>query len=337
MASHYDNGAFYPRGGARKIPAAFIKELRRHGGQIRTHTRVVETLVEGGRVAGVLTADGERIEARDVLCNADPAVVFGKLLHEKYCRKQLRKVRRMEYSVSALSIFCATDLDLRALGYDSGNYWWYRTSDVDGIYRRAEYSIPERGFDGLFLAISSLKDPGHSKPGMHTLEMFTFLPWELFSRWASTPLGERGSDYLALKHELGERALETAENIIPGIRRHVRFLEVGTPLTNDFYCETHRGALYGIAKRPFQVGPFSFEQHGPIDGLHFCGASTLSHGLAGAGMSGLMAAAPILGLSHFNQLLGPSDSTLLIVPADHPDQWLPVGVRAAPALQPAAE
>jgi len=339
MASHYDDGGFYPRGGARRIPAAFIKALRKRGGQIRTGTRVSEILVEGGRVAGVRTASGERIEARDVVCNADPAVVFGGLLPEKFCRSQVRKVRRMEYSVSSLSLFCAVELDLHALGYDSGNYWWYRTTDVDGIYRRAETSLPEDGFDGLFLAITSLKDPGHSAPGMHTLEMFTFLPWELFSRWSSTSLGERGGEYLALKKELAERTLIAAENIIPGLRRHVRFLEVGTPLTNDYYCETHHGALYGTAKTPWQLGPFSFGQHGPIDGLHFCGASTLSHGVAGAAMSGLMAAAPILGHAHFEQCLGAAESSLRIVPADHPEQWLSPAFRSgesAPPLQPAA-
>ena len=262
------------------------------------------------------------------------AVVFGKLLPEKYCRAQLRKVRRMEYSVSSLSLFLAVEMDLEGLGYDSGNYWWYRTRDVDGIYRRAENALPESGFDGLFLAITSLKDPGHSPPGIHTLELFTFLPWDLFSRWSATSLGERGSEYQRLKHELADRALETAEQIIPGLRRHVRFLEVGTPLTNDAYCETHHGALYGTAKTPWQLGPFSFGQHGPLEGLHFCGSSTLSHGVAGAAMSGLMAAAPILGHSHFEQCLAPGNSTLRIVPADRPEprRERPARVEPSPTI-----
>ena len=322
MAAHYDDGAFYPRGGAKRIPAAFIKALRKHGGQIRTGTRVSELLVERGRVVGVRTAEGERILAHNVVCNADPATVFGKLLPEKYCRGQVRKARRMEYSVSAVSLFVAVEMDLEAMGYDSGNYWWYRSSDVDGIYRRAEQTLPDSGLEALFLAITSLKDPGHTKPGVHTLELFTFVPWELFSRWSGTSLGERGTEYQRLKQALADRALDTAENIIPGIRRNVRFLEIGTPLTNDYYCETYRGALYGTAKTPWQLGPFSFGQHGPVDGLHFCGASTLSHGVAGAALSGLIAAAPILGYAHFEQCLGATESPLRVVPADRPEEWL---------------
>lgn len=318
MAAHYFDGAWYPRGGARRIPRAFIKELRSHGGQLRVSTRVEEILVQNGRAVGVVTSTGERIVARDVVCNADPAVVYGKLLPAQHCEAEIRKAQRMEYSVSAVSVFCAVEMDLKAMGYDSGNYWWYRHRDLDGTYRRLESQFPGDEFDALFLAITSLKDPGHTAPGMHTLELFTFLPWNAFQQWAGTPLGDRGVAYKALKHSLGERVLATAEKIIPGLRSHVRFIEVGTPLTNDFYCETHHGALYGTAKTPRQLGPFSFSQRGPVDGLHFCGASTVSHGIAGATMSGLMAAAPILGHSNFEQCLGPTETPLRTVSAEEP-------------------
>lgn len=318
MSSHYFDGGFYPRGGARRIPRAFIKALQKRGGQIRVGTRVEEILVEGGRAVGVRTSTGERIMARDIVCNADPAVVFGKLLPAKYCRAGIRKVKRMKYSVSAISIFCAVEMDLEAMGYDSGNYWWYRSSDLDGIYSQMEDGPPGAEIDGLFVAITSLKDRGHAPAGHHTLEMFTFVPWETFEPWAGTPLGERGPSYEAFKNDLGQRCLTAAENVIPGLKQHVRFLEIGTPLTNDHYCETYRGALYGTAKTPWQLGPFSFDQQGPVPGLSFCGASTLSHGIAGASMSGLMAAAPILGYENFEQCLGPSDTRLRVVPAESP-------------------
>ena len=331
MSAHYFDGAYYPRGGAKRIPRAFLKVLLKHGGQIRVSTRVEEILVEGGRAVGVRTASGERIEAQNVVCNADPALVYGKMLPEKYCRAAIRKVKRMEYSVSSVSVFCAVDMDLKALGYDSGNYWWYRTKNLDGLYRQMEQSMPGAEIDALFLAITSLKDPGHTLPGHHTLEMFTFVPYESFEQWSKTSLGDRGAAYKALKHDLGQRVLRAAEQIIPGLSRHVRFLEVGTPLTNDFYCETYRGALYGTAKTPWQLGPFSFDQQGPVQGLHFCGASTISHGVAGAAMSGLMAATPILGFKHFEQCLGPTEKPLTIYPAEHPEEWLeePAGAPAA--------
>ncbi len=330
MTVHYHDGGFYPRGGAKSISRAYIRELHRRGGEIRMKTRVRRILVEGGRAVGVETEGGETIRARDVVCNADPAVTYGKLLAPEHCRGQIRKVQRTEYSAGLVSIFCAVDMDLRAMGYDSGNYWWYRTTEVDGLYARMEREMPGAEVDGLFLTITTLKDPGRRRNGHHTLELFTFLPYEPFARWRGSPQGARDASYQALKRDLGDKMLEAAENVIPGLRRRLRFLEVGTPLTNDFFCETYRGASYGTAKTPWQLGPFSFSQRGPVEGLHLCGASTLSHGVAGASMSGLVAAQHVLGRASAEELLGPADGSLRIYPADRPEEWLPDAKRNAP-------
>jgi phytoene dehydrogenase-like protein len=323
MTAHYYNGGFYPRGGAKRIPQAYIRELRRSGGEIRMKTRVTRILVERGRAVGVETAQGDRIPAGAVVCNADPAVTYGRLLGEEHCRRELRKLRRTEYSVSLISIFCAVDLDLRAMGFDSGNYWWYRTTDVNGLYERMEHEMPGAEVDGLFLTITTLKDPGYRKDGHHTLEMFTFVPYAPFERWQGSAPGARDEAYRRLKADLGEKMLSAAENVIPGLRSAVRFLEVGTPLTNDFYCESFRGAVYGTAKTPLQLGPLSFSPRGPVDRLHLCGASVLSHGVAGASISGLMAAQHVLGLERPEDCLGPADGSLRIYPADRPEEWLP--------------
>jgi all-trans-retinol 13,14-reductase len=336
MTSHYHDGAFYPRGGGKSIARAYIRELRRRGGEIRMKARVKRILVEGGRAAGVEIEGGETIRAGSVVCNADPAVTYGKLLAPEHCNGQIRKVKRMEYSASVLSLFCAVDMDLRAMGHDSGNYWWYRTTDVDGSYARMEREMPGAEVDALFLAITTLKDPGHRKNGQHTLEMFTFLPYEPFARWRGSPQGARDAGYDERKRELGEEMLGAAENVIPGLRRNLKFLEVGTPLTNDFFCETYRGASYGTAKTPFQLGPFSFSQRGPVEDLHLCGASTISHGVAGASMSGLVAAQHVLGRATAEELLGPLDGSLRVYPADRPEEWLDQE-RTAPARRPVAE
>lgn len=322
MITHYFDGAFYPRGGAKRIPMAMIKALRRRGGQIRLRARVAQILVEGGRARGVELASGERIEAAAVVSNADPAITFGKLLPGGLGAPERRKARRMEYSVSLMSLFCAVDLDLRALGYDSGNYWWYRRRDVGELYERMEKSLPGAEVDGLFLAITTLKDPGHAKARHHTLEMFTFVPYAPFARWRGTAQGQRGDGYAELKESIGDRMIDAAEHVIPGIRRAIRFREVGSPVTNDFYCETPFGASYGTAKTPWQLGPFSFSTRGSVDGLYSCGSSVISHGVAGAAMSGLLAAQRVLGAPRPDALLGPADGTLRVYPSDHPERWL---------------
>jgi phytoene dehydrogenase-like protein len=322
LIAHYQHGAYYPRGGGGRIPMALIKALRRHGGKIRLRCDVSRIVVEKGRAVGVELASGERIAARNVISNADPAVTFGKLLPAEHSRRERRRLARTEYSVSLMSVFCAVDLDLGALGYDSGNYWWYRTADVGGLYERMEKTLPRGTVDGLFLTITTLKDPGRRRQKHHTLELFTFVPYAPFEGYRGTKQGERGPEYEALKEGLADRMIAAAEQVIPGLSRAIRFRSVGSPLTNDYYCATPRGAAYGTAKTPFQVGPFLFSIATGVDGLHSCGASTVSHGVAGASMSGMMAAQAVLGVKQMGDLLGPADGSLRVYPADRPEEWL---------------
>jgi all-trans-retinol 13,14-reductase len=322
MVTHYYNGGFYPRGGAKKIPMAMIKALRRHGGQIRLRARVSEILLDRGRAVGVALASGERLTAGNVISNADPAVTFGRLLPPSAGARERRRARRAEYSISLISVFCAVEMDLKSLGYDSGNYWWYRNRDVGELYEVMERRLPGATVDGLFLTITSLKDPGHMPRGHHTLEMFTFVPYAPFARWTGAAPGERGPAYERFKEELGDKMIAAAENVIPGITPAIRFRSVASPVTNDFYCETPFGAAYGTAKTPFQLGPFSFPIRSSVEGLYCCGSSTISHGVVGAAMSGLVAAQRILGVGCTEDLLGPSDGALRVYPADRPEAWL---------------
>lgn len=332
MIVHYYNGGYYPRGGAKRLPSAYIAVLRQLGGKIRLRTRVKRIAVSRGRAIGVELSTGEFIHSKSIISNADPAVTFGRLLPPELARSERRKAQRMTYSVSLLSAFCAVDMDLRGMGYDSGNYWWYRDTDVGKLYERIERQAPGAEVDGLFLTVTTLKDPGHSSNGHHTIEMFTFLPWETFARYANTEQGARGAEYERQKAALGDKLLDAAENVIPGLRKHLRFLQIGTPLSNDFYCETVRGAAYGTAKTPWQVGPFSFGVRSPVEGLYSVGASTMSHGVAGAAMSGLLAARQILGLSRTEDLLGPPDGSIRVYPADQPERWLDQAPRSRRGL-----
>lgn len=320
--SHYANGAYYPRGGARSITRAFVLAIRRGGGAIRLRTKVKRILVEGSRARGVELASGERILANHVVSNADPRVTYGELLPPWACPNERAKTRRMQYSASVVSVFAAVAMDLRGRGYDSGNYWYYRDADVAGAYERGEKRLPDEDLDSLFLAITTLKDPGHARRGHHTIEMFTFVPYAPFTPWEGTAQGRRGADYEAMKERLGDRLIAAAERVIPGISRAIVFRAVATPLTNGFYCQAPFGACYGTAKSPFQVGAFSFKSRAEIDGLHLCGASTLSHGVAGASISGLMVAQQILGVANRDELLSPPDGTLRVYPAERPEEWL---------------
>ena len=323
VQGHYLNGGFYPRGGAHRLPRAFIKQLKRKGGSIRLSSRVSRIVMRGGRAVGVELDTGEQISARTIVSNADPHVTFNKMVgHDHLAPRMRRKLRKTEWSAACFSLFMATDLDLRAMGYDSGNYWYYKRPDVTGIYRQMETHIPEGDdFDGGFVTITTLKDPSKRRDGTHTLEAFTFLPYAPFARWENQPYGDRGVEYEAYKQQITDRLLNTAEHIIPGLKDNLVFCEAATPLTNMHYCESHRGNIYGTNKTLRQMGPGSYPTRTVIPDLYMVGASTISHGVAGVTQSGLVAAAQILGcrVGDLHDEKGPE---IPIYPSERPEEWL---------------
>lgn len=90
------------------------------------------------------------------------------------------------------------------------------------------------------------------------------------------------------------RMLNFLEKRVPGITKAVVFKNLGTPLTNAHYINSFNGNIYGTDKVKKQLGPFGFNTKTEIKNLYLCGASTLSHGVAGVTGTGLRAAATIL-------------------------------------------
>ena len=324
---HYFNGGYYPIGGGFAIPRAFVRALKRAGGEIRLSTAVDKILLDNGRVSGVRLADGTQISADNVISNADPAMTFGKLLDPDMLSGRLRrKFDNIRYSTSAISLFFAVDMDLRAAGLDSGNVWAYSHTDLDAIYKDGytDKALDDNPPSALFLTATTLKDPSKLHSGHHTLEAFTFVGYDAFKQWEAGHQSEGGpakpADYLALKARLQDKMLTAVDNLVPGIRDHVVFADLGTPLSNKYYLAAEQGNLYGTDKIRSQIGPFSFPVNPPIDGLYLCGASTISHGVSGATASGLRAAQKILGC-HKRDLLHQNGPSLAIYPAEDVSQW----------------
>ncbi|MBL8058039.1 MAG: NAD(P)/FAD-dependent oxidoreductase [Anaerolineales bacterium] len=330
VVDHYLEGGYYPRGGGFALPRAFVRAFKQAGGELRLNTPVAQILVEGKRVLGVRLADprspgagGVEVRARHVISNADPEMTFGRLIGREHLSGRLRqKVDRARYSTSALSLFFAVDMDLRAAGLDSGNYWFYEHADVDVIYRQGltDFALQAEAPPGMFLTVTTLKDPSKRHHGHHTCEAFVFVGYDAFEKWAAEASGQHSAGYEALKEDLSWRLFRALDKRVPGLSRRVVFWSLGTPLTNVHYLQAHRGNLYGTAKSPDQAGPLGFSTRTEFEGLLLVGASTLSHGVSGATHTGLAAAKTIL-QCHTADLLRQAGPPLRLYPAEDVSQW----------------
>ena len=323
VVNHYFNGGYFPRGGGFAIPRAFVRALKRAGGELRLETAVSRILVENGRVVGVQLAGGEEIRATAVISNADPEVTFGKLIgREQLPAKLANKLDRVTYSGSCLSLFFAVDMDLRAAGLDSGNFWFYDHEDLNSLYRQGltGHALDAESLGAMFLTVTTLKDPSKMHSGHHTCEAFTFVGYDAFEAWAAEKSGQHSPDYEAMKEELSWKMFQMLEKRVPGISRHIVYWSLGTPLTNEHYINATRGNLYGIAKSRAQVGPGAFPIQTAFPGLYMVGSSTLSHGVSGVTSSGIAAARKILNCRTAD-LLTQNGPELRIYPSEDPDAW----------------
>ena len=327
IMAHYFEGGYYPKGGARSIPRAFIRGLTAHGGEIRVNTPVAKIQLEGThrrRAIGVRLGDGTFITADQVVSNADPHITFNELIGKENLSRRLQKrLTRTEYSHSAISLFCATDLDLAAMGFDSGNYWRSNTARVEEVYDQAKRTHDLGDDDelpGIFLTITTLKDRSKRQDGLHTMECFSLASYDLFQKWKKSEYGERPDDYERYKAMLSAKMLQSMEKLIPGVSQRIVFSELGTPLTKAHYIHATRGSLYGTSKRWNQIGPWAYPVKTEIEGLFMCGASTAAHGVAGATETGIMAAKQIAKCPA-QDFLTASGQQLVILPCDSPEEW----------------
>ncbi len=266
---HYFTGGFYPKGGAFIIPRAFVRALKRAGGEIRLNTMVNKIIVKDGQAVGIEIGNGEKIYAKNIISNTDPETTFNKMIGSEHLSNKLnKKLNKVQYSTSCLSLYLAVDLDLKSMGFDSGNYWFYDNANLDEIYTKgmgdhAAFNEPE----AMFMTITTLKDPSKMHNGNHTIEAFSFANHIAFDKWKDEPVAERSAEYYKFKDEIMERMLNFLEKRVPGIKKAIVFKDLGTPLTNAHYINSFNGNIYGIDKIKKQMGPFGFNTKTEIKNL----------------------------------------------------------------------
>lgn len=330
IMDHYAKGGFYPMGGGGALVKAMTNKIKKNEGVIKTSTAVKRILIEGSKkkkAVGVELDSGEKIYADRVISNADPAITYLDLVGKEHLGKRLlKKLNKTTYSCTSLMLFLTVDMDVKNAGLDSGNIWLTPNYDLDAAYEDMQKTNILDGdeFSGMFISCTSLKDPISFDGRYHTIEAITYINYDAFKAFENEDK-ERSESYLAFKEQIIQKFLRSLEKVVPGITPNIVHQELGTPITNEYYINTTRGNVYGTEKSLRHIGPFAYKQKSQIQNLYLCGASIVSHGVAGASYSGVQTAAAILGCKQ-DDLIQPDDSQHLRVyeaedASEYPD-WM---------------
>lgn len=299
VMEHYSGGGYYPMGGGSAIVKALTNAIKKYGGQVRTSQRVKRILLEGNkrkRAVGVELESGELIFAKRVISNADPGKTYLDLIGvDNLSHRLLKRLTKTKYSCTSLILFLTVDMDVRKAGLDSGNIWMMQNKDTDDIFEdmmRMDITSDDE-FPGLLISCTTLKDPTSFDGRYHAIEVVTYINHESFNRFKDEG-NNHSQEYLKFKEHLTLKMINSLEKVLPGISSKIVQQELGTPMTNEHFINSTNGCVYGTEKSFRQTGPFAFKTESEIENLYLCGASILSHGVAGASYSGVQTAAKIL-------------------------------------------
>ncbi|MFP9115954.1 phytoene desaturase family protein [Flavobacterium sp. RHBU_3] len=323
VMGHYADGGFYPMGGGGGIVKAMTNAVKRFGGTIKISSRVNKIIVENNTATGVVLESGEKIFAKKIISNADPGITYLNLIGREYLgKKLLKRLDNTKYSVTSLILFLTLDMDVTAAGIDSGNTWVFRDADVDAQFADiVNHDLTEgEEFPALFMSCTTLKDPVSFNGRYHSFEVVTYIDYNCLKQFTSEG-DDRTPEYIAFKEKVIGKFLNTVERLIPGAKQHIVQVELGTPKTNQFYINSTNGNVYGTEKTLKYVGPFAYKSNAEINNLYLTGASTLSHGVAGATYSGVETAAKILQCKRDDLLVTDDSQNIRIFDAEDAATW----------------
>jgi all-trans-retinol 13,14-reductase len=294
LLDHYMEGAFYPKGGSGALRDAFVVALRQHHATLKNKARVIEIRRKNGQFL-VTTDSGETYTAKTVISNVDPLIAFRRIIDPEIIPRGIKKkIARMKPSAGAFYAFIGTSLDLNAAGITDANTIHYTHMDVNRNFAAITERRMSDPFPYFFITSPSLKDPhsSHAPAGRQCLEIISGLGHDhAFKPWSGLASRKRGAEYNRLKEEAGFNLIRSAERYIPGLSRHLEYVEFATPLSSAHWVNSFEGCNFGPDQTPDQFGPGRFlDCTAGIDGLFIVGAGAISGGILSCMASGVWAA-----------------------------------------------
>lgn len=264
MAYSEHEGIWYPRGGMIQIPESFRRLGEQHGMRVELNKRVTKVIVRKKRACGVRLADGTEISAKAIVSDTHSHNLYFKLIGEEHV-PWVPKVglKSMKPSIGSPMIYLGLDFAPpltahHSLTIDSmdfmNEYWWEY---------QLKGKLPPKPFS--LMSWTSHTDPGMAPKGYHTLNIMNVGAYHLKeTTWAKEKL------------LLADRVIDYLDSFaVPGLKDHVVFKEVCTPVDMEQRVGNPEGSIYGFDMdlpksavfRPSSKSKF-------IQGLYLAGAST---------------------------------------------------------------
>jgi prolycopene isomerase len=287
-ASYHLSGAFYPQGGSMAISRALEATLKKFGGEIRYKQTVTRIEVRDGRAVAVETEKGLRVEAEVVISNANAPDTLLKFVGREHLPSEyVQRIESDKPAASNLVVYLGLNCNLHEKGWSHHELFLHPNYDIARNYEASMQG--DFANAGIGITYYDLADPGCAPEGGTVLNLFALADWNTENQWGTGGNLENYSDnpqYSEIKNTAADILIERAEKLIPNLRKHIKYTEVGTPITNWRYSRNTGGAIYGSEQSVDNAYMNRLQAKTPIANLFLTGAWTFGGGMSAAMLSG---------------------------------------------------
>jgi len=266
-------------GGMGAITQAMAKSAAARGVEIRTDSAVREVLLEKGRAVGVVTERGERLDARVVVSNLNPRLLYTKLVDSAALPDDfLRRMEnwrcgsgtfRMNVALSELPDFTCLPGKQAAEHHGSGIIIAPSLAYMERAYHDARTDGWSRE-PIVEMLIPSTLDSTLAPPGQHVAS--------LFCQHVAPQLPD-GSSWDEHRETVADLMIDTVTRYAPNFKGAVLGRQIMSPLDLE--------RTFGLVGGDIMHGSLGLDQlfsarpmlghadyRGPIPGLYTCGSGT---------------------------------------------------------------
>ena len=299
-------GGAYPIGGSTELAKRLIPVIRAAGGRVLVRARVAKIVfdAQSGRVAGVEMEDGTLISCSRVVSSVGYHNTFGKLVPDDVTKRHaIPRCLPVGASCGFVMVNIGLDGCAEELGLTSANLWYHPTRPDGDMFGAIADFMADPGnpdCDPMAMVTFPSIKAGQGGGPKTTCQLLCLADFAWFEKYSGRPTRRRGTEYKALKADLGGRLVDILLRFHPQLEGRIDSVDVSTPLSIQHYLGAHEGGAVGLEHAPRRFTDWEVVRHldvrTRIPGLWLTGQDTITCGQPVVQGAGLITALRILGL-----------------------------------------
>lgn len=281
--------------GTIQVSHELINVIRTNGGTVLNNSKVTRIVVENEKAKGVMLANGEFIEAKNIISNVHPRRTL-ELMDKCHCIKNayLTRINSLQNSYGIFSIYLI--MKPKTIRYNNFNTYlhgnnsvWYDRQNYVGHTTNCLISMQAHSSDSEWADVINILQP------MYMSEV---------EEWAATTPEHRGERYRLFKEAKVQQTLQFVKNQGVDFGENIDSIYSTTPLSYRDFTATTEGSAYGIIKdyKCPQIGFVSTRTK--LGNLYMTGQNLNVHGALGVTLTAMLTCAEFLGEEYLAKKVG---------------------------------